>query len=347
LTEAAVLCHAARRGAPEGMSSRWYRAALLVCGVALFSYLIVRVGPGAVLASFEALSWRLVVVAVFPCVVVKAFDTLGWVFAFPTDRVPFMRLATTLLAGQAITMTTPTGTLGGDAVKAWMLRDRVSLPESLSSLIIFKTTTTASQGLFLLLGIVIARWTIAPDATLIRAMEWLLVLETIGVVGFVAAQMLGVMAGGHRVLERFGFAGRGNLGPAARHVDQALRTYYRRQPDRLVLSLVFNFLAWIAGIGEAWLILYFLGQPVSLTTALVIEALGAGIAFATFFVPAQVGFAEGGAVATFLALGLDGSVGLTFSLVRRVRDLTWIGLGLVLLIGKPMPSAAALRAQAA
>src|SRR4030095_16210941 len=146
----------------EAMRARLYRAAMLVCGAALFAYLIYTMGPATVLAAFQALSWRLLVVIVFPCVALKMFDTLAWSFAFPPhERVPFLSLARSLLAGQAFASPTPAGVVGGNAVMAWMLRDRVSLRESVSSLIIVQTTSTASQGLFLLLGILLARWTLS------------------------------------------------------------------------------------------------------------------------------------------------------------------------------------------
>src|SRR5262249_12643119 len=79
----------------------------------------------------------------------------------------------------------------------------------------------------------------------------------------------------------------------------------------------------------------------------VIEAFGTGIAFATFFIPGQLGVAEGGAVATFIALGLSAATGLSFSLVRRVREVTWIGIGLLLLAARPIPSPPSLRSEAA
>ena len=84
-----------------------------------------------------------------------------------------------------------------------------------------------------------------------------------------------------------------------------------------------------------------------MATALVIEAFGTGIGFATFFLPVDVGVEEGGTVATFLALGLSGGTGLSLSLVRRTRELAWVALGLLLLAGKPKPSPAALDVQAA
>ena len=94
-----------------------------------------------------------------------------------------------------------------------------------------------------------------------------------------------------------------------------------------------SFLAWIVGVAEVWLILQLLGAPVPIALALVIEAFGTGISFATFFLPVQIGVDEGGAVATFLALGLSGATGLSLSLVRRVREITWVAIGLLLLAG--------------
>jgi uncharacterized membrane protein YbhN (UPF0104 family) len=327
--------------------ARLYRAALIACGAALVVYLVLTIGPETILASFRQLSWRLLVVIVFPCVVLKSLDTLAWRFAFPHERVPFLPLAATLLAGQAVASTTPAGVIGGNATMAWMLRARVNLRESLSSLIIVQTTSTASQGLFLLLGIALARWTRDSQPGLVRVMEWLLLLETIGVAGFIAVQMRGVVAGGYGILGRFGFSGGASVGEAATYVDRALAAFYRGQPRRLALSVACNFLGWVARAGETWLILYMLGAPVSAATALIIEAFLTGIGFATFFLPTDVGVEEGGTVATFLALGLDGGTGLSLALVRRVREVAWTAFGLLLLVGKRQPSPAGLRAQGA
>ena len=319
---------------PPPARARLYRAAMLACGAALFAFLVIEIGPATVVASFRLLSWRLVLLIVFPCIVLKSFDALAWVFAFSRKPVPFRSLLASILAGQAVASTTPAGMLGGNAVMAWMLRDRVPLRQSLSSLIIVQTTSTASQGLFLLLGILVARWWFTTSLPLVRVMEWLLLLEAIGVIGFVTLQMRGMMAGGHGLLSRLGFTGSSRSREAARDVDENLSAFYRRQPRRLVLSLTCNFLGWMTRAGETWLILYLLGAEVSVATAVVIEAFATGISFATFFLPTDIGVEEGGAVATFLALGMPAATGLSFSLVRRVRELAWVGVGLLLLAGR-------------
>lgn len=73
-------------------------------------------------------------------------------------------------------------------------------------------------------------------------------------------------------------------------------------------------------------------MPVSLVAATVIEALGTGVRFATFLVPAGIGTLEGANAAAVAALGWAASDGLAFSLVRRGRQAVWIGLGLEIVV---------------
>lgn len=284
--------------------------------------------PAAIATSIVRLGWRLGVLIVFPMVLVAWFDALGWRYAFNRDRVPLNTLLWTRLAGEAFNLSTPTAALGGEAVKTWLLRDRVSLSEALSSVIVAKTTITIAQGLLLLLGVVLAWTHLPPDSRLLTAMVWLLALELVALALFVLAQTRGLAAFGGRVLARLGvrrFERHAGLG----HVDQALAGFYLRQPGRLALSIGYHFAAWLLGAVETWMILWFLGTPVSLVTATVIEAFGTGIRFATFLIPGSLGALEGGYAATFSALGLGGTIGVTFSLVRRLREIVWIAVGLV------------------
>ena len=284
--------------------------------------------PPAIAASIARVGWRLALVIVFPAVLVVWFDALGWRYAFTRDQVGLRTLLWTRLAGEAINLTTPTAALGGEAVKTWLLRDRVSLPEALSSVIVAKTTITIAQGLLLLLGVVLAWTSLAADSRLLLAMEWLLALELVALSLFVLAQTRGLAAFGGRVLALLGahrFARHEGLG----RVDRALSGFYLGQPGRLALSIVYHFAAWLLGALEAWMILWLLGTPVSLVTATVIEAFGTAIRFATFAIPGSLGALEGGYAATFSALGLGGTMGVTFSLVRRLREIVWIAVGLV------------------
>ena len=214
----------------ETASRRWLRAGLLIAGAALFGLLVWEIGPRAIVASFARLGVSLLIVLVFPFCVITAFDTLGWRYAFRRDRVSFWGLALARVAGEAVNGTTPTGSVGGEAVKAWLLRDRVSFRESLPSVIVAKTTITIAQGLFLLFGIVVAWLTLSAHASwLLKPMAALLGLEILAVGGFVYAQMAGVLAGSGRMLERIGVMRPAHRGLPLKRMDRALSLFYRRQ----------------------------------------------------------------------------------------------------------------------
>jgi len=333
------------------------RVLLLVLGVVFLGVLVATNDPAAILAAITGLSWRLAVVAVFPFVLVTTFDTLGWRYAFLRDRVPFRRLLAMRIAGEAFNLTTPTASLGGEAIKAWLLRRHVSLDEAVLSVVVAKTTITLAQGLFLLLGVVVAWMAGLPNSSLLHGMMWLLTLEVLALVGFVVAQMRGLFGPVQRWLARIGLrlarhtetGARVDRGLVrfyreeprrglrlARHtetgarVDRGLVRFYREEPRRLMLSIAFHFVAWLLGVVEAFLALRFLGVPVSLTTATIIEAFGTAVRFATFLVPASVGAQEGGYVVTFVALGLPASTAVAFGLARRAREILWIVVGFVI-----------------
>jgi glycosyltransferase 2 family protein len=308
---------------------RYLRGGLLGLGIVLLVALIVDNDPGSILTSFSQLSWRLLIVLCFPMTLVVACDTLGWRFAFRRDRVAFGTLLSARLAGEAFNLTTPTATMGGEAVKTWLLRGHVPLEESLPSVIVAKTTITIAQGFLLLLGVLLAGATLPAGSPLLVGMQWLLIVQVVMLAIFVALQIRGVLGWTARVLEQIGPRRAWWRPGVLRRADAVLARFYRRQPVRLGLSIFWHLVAWLLGAVETYLILHFVGLEVSLATATVIEAFGTAIRLATFVVPASVGVLEGGFVAIFAALGLAPSAGISFSLIRRVREMAWVGAGLV------------------
>lgn len=310
---------------------RTVRALLLVLGTVLFAALLIRVGPDRVGSLFAQMSWYLALIVVFPIGLMTTLDTLGWRFAFARDAVPFRSLLAARLAGEAFNMTTPTASVGGEAVKAWFIRPYVPLAESLPSVVIAKTTITVAQALYLATGLVVAMTVLPRTSTLLQIMQWLLGLETLGVGGFVAVQVFGLLGAGGRMLQRLGLLAPTGGAQLMGQMDTALARFYRGQPGRLVLSVTCHYLGWVLGGLEAYLILWALGLPVSLATAVLIDTFGSGVGFAAFLVPARLGAAEAGQVAVFMALGLGAPAGLTFALAQRVREAIWTGIGFLAL----------------
>jgi uncharacterized protein (TIRG00374 family) len=326
---------------------RMARYVLLALGTTLIVALFWRIGVGPLASAFGALSWRLPLLLCFPAGLMIVCDTLGWRFSFRRDRVPFGALLSARLAGEAFNITTPTGSVGGEPIKAWLVRPYASLAESLPSVVIAKTTITIGQMLFLLLGILVA-WSILPaGSALLHAMRWLLVLECVGTAGFVAVQVLGTTGRLGRLLHRVGLVTERGHGSAFGTIDRAFVHFYRHEPRRLALSVGWHFAGWAVGVLETYLILHGLGFSVPLGMATVVDAFGAGVGFASFLIPARLGAQEAGDVAVFAALGFGAPAGLAFTLIRRLREALWAGVGLVALAVRhdAPPAVAALESE--
>ena len=243
---------------------RILKTVLLVAGIVLLGVLVHRVGTAAILQTLGRLTWWQFGLICLPYAAIMAVDTLGWRFAFARDRAPFRRLYRARVIGEALNIVTALGSVGGEAAKAWLVREDVSYEESVPSVVIAKTTITIAQALFLCLGIVVAWSALDVSSEILRAMLWLLVVEVLAVAGFFGAQVSGLVAHGGRLLKTFGVID--NVAGAQR-LDAALRGYYRNEWRRFGLSVAFHFMGWMLGALEALIRLVALDVDPSMVTA--------------------------------------------------------------------------------
>jgi uncharacterized membrane protein YbhN (UPF0104 family) len=313
--------------------SRWLRPLLVLTGLAVVGYLVAQIGPAAIWASFATLGWRLPLVLAFPYALAGLVDTIAWRLLLP-GPVSLGLVFRARLAGEAVNLATPTMAVGGEPVKAFLLRPHVPLLDGLVSVIADKTTIVAGQIVFLAGGLLAARATLPPSSRLLPIMTGLLAVEILAIGGFALVQASGGLGGGGRILGRIGarvgFGGQRYL-QGLGDLDRALARLYRRGRRRLVASALVHAVAWASGGLEIYIVLSLLGTPVPLGTALIIESFAGGVKFASFMVPASLGALEGGYVAFFEAFGLTATAGLSFVLVRRLREMAWAGVGFLAL----------------
>jgi hypothetical protein len=291
---------------------RWLRTLLVLTGLALVGYLVAQIGPAAIWSSFVTLGWWLPVVLTLPYAVAVVVDTLAWRLLLPTP-VPFLLLVRARLGGEAVSLATPTLTVGGDPLKAYLLRPHLPLGEGFASVIADKTTVVAGQVFFLLVGLAVAYVAAPPPGRMLAVMTGLLIVEVLATGGFVAVQATGALGGGGRVLgrivHRMGLAAGERMQRGMGDLDRALAALYRDRRRRLVASAVGHTLGWAIGALEMYLVLALLGTPAPFEIALIIEAFASGVKFASFMVPA----------------------GLSFVLVRRLREIAWAVVGFLVL----------------
>src|SRR5262245_29265480 len=141
-----------------------------------------------------------------------------------------------------------------------------------------------------------------------------------------------------RQVARFGQVGllaRIRCAPSREHLavldgtDQLLRSLNVEHNRGLLVSVGCHFLGFTLETFEIYLVVRFLDVPISIPSAFAIGAFSTAVEFFTFMVPSSLGALEGGYVAIFATFGLGGAIALTYTLVRRLREIVWVAAGFV------------------
>lgn len=309
----------------------WVERGLLVAGVALFAVLVWRLGPSDVWANLRLIGWGFVLVLAQEGVAF-ACNTLGWAYAFAPPRPPigFRRLLGARLAGEAINNLTPTATLGGEVVRARMLAGDCPPAVAWASVAVAKLSQTLAQMLFVFAGLVALTRDLALPSGVRGGLFLGLCLISTGLLVGIVLQRRGLFGAGARLATRLGVRVPARVSEWLAALDTEVARIYTA-PAAFAASVAGFFAGWCMGAVEIYIVLTCLGLEPSWTRAFTIEVLSVAIDALLFFVPAKAGVQEGGKVLIFQLLGLDPAKGLVLGIVRRLRELVWSFVGLVVL----------------
>jgi putative membrane protein len=102
-------------------------------------------------------------------------------------------------------------------------------------------------------------------------------------------------------------------------VYQSLSVIYARRSN-LAASTQVHIIGWLIGVGEVWFALAWMGHPVSLGDALVIESLTQAVRAGAFMIPSAIGAQEAGLVLLCGIFGVPPDEALALSLIKRAAD---------------------------
>jgi len=219
----------------------------------------------------------------------------------------------------------PVAQVGGEVVGARMLTlDGLDPALALASVIVDLTLETTTQIVFTLMGIGVLAAQVHTQGLLV----WVTLGAGIGaalVGAFFWVQRQGLFAWLESQLKSI--TEKGGIWRSLGRLDglhDSIQSLYAYR-GQLATASTFHLACWLLDAGETWLALYFMGHTVSVMDALLLESLGQAIRGAAFIIPGQLGVQEGGYMVLGEAIGLAPGVGLTLSLLKRVRSLL-IGL---------------------
>jgi len=341
----AVVADRAHAAVPRAARDSVLPAAIrpgLAVGIAVFTGLVVYHGVGELAAALVHAGWGLVLVAAFHLIPLTG-DALGWrSLVDPAERPHLGFFVRARWIGESVNGLLPVMQVGGNVVKARLLGAAgVPGPRAGASVVVDVTTLLVSQLVFTAAGILLLLER-TGGAHVVRAVTVGALIMALLAAAFVVAQRAGLFGRGARVVARLGRGLGEQLALDADALDGEVRALHARR-RRLLASVGWHLASWVAGTGEVWLALAFLGHPVDWTTALLLESLGQAIRAAAFAVPGALGIQESGFVVLGAALGLGPDTCLALSLAKRARELL---LGVPGLVAWQTPAARSVIEQA-
>jgi glycosyltransferase 2 family protein len=326
---------------PGSLPSSVWRYLLLTLGVLTLGLLVWHIGPDKIYEAAARLGPGALLVVLIPSFLMYVFEAYGWrlTLGAGADGIAFWKILAIRTAGEVVNMTTPTAYVGGEPLKAYLLqRYRIPLVEGLASVVIAKTIMTLAQVLFILVGIALAFWTLGSSGSsgqIAAAALLTTALLFFGVAAFIFVQKRGLFMWLLRTLRKIGLhipfleAREEKL----RSLDEIILTFYTKDRSAFYASTCLYLMGWLAEAVEVYVIIFYLGGPTSVLSAISIGALSVFIKGGTFFIPGSLGAQDGGNLLLLKAFGYSDVTGITFAFLRRFRELVWIGIGLICLAG--------------
>lgn len=315
--------------------SKTLKFAFLFAGLALFVWSLKSVDISRVFDLIGDVGFGFVLI-MLAYGLVTYIDAISWRYNFSPElaqRFSSPRLWRIRQIGEAYNVITPLGTLGGEPVKAQLLKDHhhLTFKQGLASLVITRTTFLTALILFFIPGIYLIQTSRILSGEFQSVSLAGMIVFTILIFLFFLFQItgiLGVLASWAARLfkknKEDGFLGH------LLQLNVLTSKYYKDYRERIYLSILYALIGWVAGLGELYLTLYFLGYDPSFQELWIIEALVQLVRVSSFYIPMSLGAQEGGLILIFSALGMTADLGLTVSFVRRIKEMISVSAGLLL-----------------
>jgi len=301
-------------------------------GIAALVVLTIWSGLDAVGHAIASVGWGILLVVMVRAVTVSVAGVGWWLLFPPKVRPQFGACVLLRFVREAVNVLLPVAQVGGDVVGARLLTG-YAVPGALAaaSVIVDILVQAAAQFLFAALGL-LTLMALGADHALARSAAIGLAVAALLLAGFYLAQR----RGGQRVLQSIVNRLAGDrewrvLGTIDAVYQNLTMIYAAR--SSFIASSVVHLAGWVVGVAEVSIVFAFMGHPVSIGEALVIESLLHAVRGAAFAIPSALGAQEGALVVLCAAFGIPPEQAIALSLVKRAADVV---LGVPGLLGWQM-----------
>jgi hypothetical protein len=306
------------------------RAIVLTAAFIVLGAIVYAMGVGRIAAIIRASGWTLLwmILLYASHLVVRGF--ILW-RSLPPDSLPLREVIRIRFAAEAVEMLTFTGPFLAEPAKGWMfVRRGITLSDAAGAIAFEYLTYTlvAADIALVALGVLLHRHAFSPGARgPIVALALCLAFFTVGVL-FAAMTGIGLLEPAARTAAPLLGRRRSDaVASRVRAMETPLLKLLHGRSSRFGEAAAAQLLGHSLLVMEIWLLFNSLGLGAGPAVPWIVEGGVKFINAAFFFVPGQLGAAEGVNALIVRSVGFAPAVGVALSLMRRARAAVVAGVG--------------------
>lgn len=301
-------------------------------GILLLVYAVQRAGFAEVAGGVTRIGWGFLLVLGLSGLRLAA-RSLAWIQCFEQQHTHGLRPGAAfraILVGEALGNVTPLGLFISEPAKATFVHETVPISSGLPALAVENIFYSVSVALVIGAGmlVLLGQFDVPAPVRLGSVAALGFVVVVLGTAALVMTGRWRPASGAMRlVLRTSSESWIDRLAGVEDRIYGFARAHPGRIPTIAALELGFH----VAGVAEAYLVLSWLGVPVTLVTAFVLESVNRIINVLFRFVPLRLGVDEAGSGLLTQVLGLGAPTGVSLAIIRKARVLVWSAAGMMLM----------------
>ena len=307
----------------------------IIVGLAIFILVFWRIGLTKIIIILSLISPLKFLLLL--CIMLFAifFSVLKWKIILKTQGydISFIKLFFIKLVGYSVSYIIPSANLGGEPVRAIILKKESDIPitKSIASVIVDKSLELTVGFLFLLLAVflLLINYTLPKNtiAVLLFAVGFFLIMlylfytKTLSNKGFFSSIIRFFR------IDRISYIK--NIKKGIENTEKQVSRFFRKQKKASLITITLSVIMQIILVINYKLILSFLGYNITITQALLILSLSS---FAYLIpIPGAIGTYELTMAVIFTLLGIGAETGVAFSLIIRCLNIVIVSIGMIFL----------------
>jgi uncharacterized protein (TIRG00374 family) len=313
------------------------KAVFFIVGLTLFIYLVTQLGIDEIVSGVKRTGWWMIpIVGVWLIVYLLNTWAWQWIMKAEGNKLPFRDLLSLSVSGFAMNYVTPFINLGGEPYKIMVLKDKIGVTKSVSSVVLYSMLHFLSSFVFWLVAILLVLFSLKLSSQL----QWILIIgfaaSALGIWFFYSRHKKGFVGTFFRLAVKLPITERWVNKIKLKEgvileIDENIVSLYKDNRFSFYAALSLEFLARIVTSVEYLFILYSIGIEISFREAIYINAFSSFMINIFFFIPLTLGVREGSLFFIMGILKLTPATGIYIGIITRLRELFWIAIGLILI----------------